>query len=644
MKPIFLILLATSLATVSLRAQTNSPAVAAPMDVTAAVLKGVDYFRAQAVTNSEGWFFPPGNSQRVTGYTNYVARYKEIEITVPGYKYETYETVVAGNTPSDPVQKVTRLRIIGLDPSKDRKITREVADPNGPIVKTVQLAIFEKGDGNIWSAGTLGLNGWTILALRRCGIAGDDPLVATPAGNLAQILWLYGLPDHLGDLAGLTAAFAVMPGDDYKRLTEQCASKLLDAQIVSGPATGLWGPLAIQPAMAAGFLKTLTRLGEEKKSLQAELALEQRKPKPTARRKSLEDQIQQVEARLGSLQSDLQRITQFGLRMYESVSGNARNGFTRLINQADQILLEGLPYLVQNQIGADLESTASAILALRVAFENGRLPMKTWRPETPKPAGPGMPPPAQDFPPARDVRDVLALTARVVGAARNASGQFPEMNVHQPVTDFAWFKSMPQVKPELMPKLAQPVTLASTVRGAAILANIQMMQAGLPKPTALETEACRALIPGMLQNKPLAAASDVARAPYNALLQTTALRNAKGKCLRQEFSTWNDIAEWLTSKQNPTGTWGRPSQRAVIASTSLISLREALGDMKAGDYAKSYDKPHLSPALLARGFQATYNALEEPSFTVAALLFLADGLPEGWIPSVAGGAADKIAP
>lgn len=644
MNLVLVVLLAITTGTVSLSAQTNVPAVATPLDVTAAVLKGVDFFRRQAVTNHESWLYPPGSSSRVSGYTNYVARYKEIEITIPGYKYETYETVAPGDSPSAPLQRVTRNRIVGLDPSKDRKITREVSDPNGSIVRTVQSAVYERGDGNIWHAGTLGHNGWAILALRRCGVAGDDPLVDTPASNLAQILSLYGLPDHLYDLAGLTAAFAVLPGDDYRRLTEQCASKLLDAQIVTGPATGLWGPLAIQPAVAAGFLKTLTRLGDEKKSLQAELALEQRKPKPTARRKTLEEQIQRVDARLDGFQNDLLRITQFGLRMFDSLGAVNRNGLIRLKNQADQIWLEGLPYLVQNQIGADIESTAYAILALRVAFENGRLPMKSWRPDAPKPAGPGQPLPTQDFPPAREIRDVLALTVRAVGAARNANGQFPELNFHQPVTDFAWFKSLPQVRPELMPKLAQPVTLASTVRGAAILANIQMIQAGQPRPTALETEACRALLPGLFQGKPLAGSNDVVRAPYHAVWQTTALRNAKGQCLRQDFSTWNDVAEWLTNKQNPTGTWGRPAKRAVIASTSLITLRESLGDMKAADLAKSYDKPHLSPTILSRGFHATYSALEEPTFTIAALLLLSDGLPEGWTPSLVSDITAPVAP
>lgn len=623
--------LCTLLATLSASAQSN-----APIDVTGAVLKGVDFFRAQALTNEDGWFFPPGYDAKVTGYTNRTVRLKEIEIIIPGYKYEPYEVLVPGRSPGDPMQRVTRQRVVGLDPSKNQKTTKEVSDPNGPIVREVQTAIYAKDTGCLWRYGGWGNNAWTILALRRCGVDGADPLVDQPAGNLASLVGLYGLPDYTYDLAGLTAAFAVMPGDDFKRLTEQCASKLLDAQLTTGPGTGLWGPVAFNPAMASAFLKLLTKLGDDKKALQNELLVEQRKTpggKPSARAKTLSENIERINGRLGDLQGDVHRITQLGLLMYDSLGSPRRHNLVYLQYQGQRLGMEGLPYLVQNQIGADLDSTAVAVLALRVAFENGRLPLKTWRPTPPKQGGPGAPPSTTDFPPPRDTREILGLAAQRLNAARTADGQFPELNVHQAVPDFAWFKSLPQVKPDSIPKLAQPVTLASTVRGAATLANIQMIQTGAAKPTALEDAACRALLPDLYVGRPLANSNDVIRTPYNVLLQSTALRNLKGRCLRTDFNTWNEVADWLIGKQGKEGGWGRTSRWVFLPSTSLLALREALADMKPQDVANSYDKPHMSVGWLTPGHLLKYVEKEDAYFTAIALLFLADGLPEGWNPN-----------
>ena len=617
------------------QAQTNALVITPPVDVALAVLKGIDFFRAQAATNDEAWLFHPIPGQRVSGYTNRTERFKEVEYTIPGRKFEEYEVLVPGTSSGEPLRTEKRYRVVGLDPSKDRKETRLTSDPNGPIVREFQSAIYEKDQGCRWRYGSLGNNGMAILALRRCGIKADDPLVYTPASNLAGILLTYGLPDNLHDLAWLTAGFAVMPGDGFKKLTEECAAKLLDAQITTGPAAGLWGPAAVNTPMVAALLKTFSRLGEAKQALQAELVLAQSKKSKT-KVQQIESDIERIDNRVTALQDDARRVTQLGLRLFDSLGPAYQLGRLYLQNHEGQYLgIEGLPYLIHNQIGADLDSTAKAIFALRVAFENGRLPLKTWRPDPPKPANPGAPSPVQEFPPGRATREVLTLAAQAITAARTAAGQWPELNIHQTVSDFTWLKSMSQVKPELIPKLAQPVTLASTVRGAATLANIQMMQTGAAKPTALENPACRALVPDLLAGKPLANSNDVIRTPYQVLLQTTALRTNRGKSLRTDFTTWNDVAEWVIGKQAESGAWGRVNKMVFMPSTSLVALREALGEMQSQDLEKNYDKPHLCTGFLAPGWQIkyTYTEPEQSYFTAAALLFLADGLPDNWTPT-----------
>ena len=271
-----------------------------------------------------------------------------------------------------------------------------------------------------------------------------------------------------------------------------------------------------------------------------------------------------------------------------------------------------------------------------MAFENGRLPLKTWRPDPPKPASPGSAP-AAEFPAPREAREALALATKAIAAARTKEGLWPELNIHQPVTDFAWLKAIPQIKPELFPKLRQPFTLASTIHGAAALANIQMLQTGSAAPTALENPLCRPLVQDLLQGKPLAGSNEVSRTGFDVAFQTTSLHTRRGKSLRPDFAQWNPLADWLVSQLTPAGSWGRVNRFAFMPGTSLAALHEVLPPVEPKDMGGLYDKPHLSTGFSRRADQYEYvnGEYETAYFTLAALLFLADGLPDGWTPAAA---------
>jgi len=613
--------------------ETNTPAV----DVTAAVTLGVDYLRGEAAQHEDGWIFRPIVSNRIIGQTNATLRFKAVEVTIPGYKYETYETLVPGNSPAEPMRRETRSRVVGLDPSKDTKVTREYRDAKGPIERVVPVNVYERDPSRQWSYGDLGNNGLAIVALRRCGLRADDPLVATVASSLARVILTYGIPDNTHDLAGITAGFAVTPGDDYQRLTEQCAAKLMDAQITTGPASGLWGPVSTSPAMLSAFLKVLSRLADEKTALQKDLAEAARpatKGKPSAKTARIEEDIKRLDARMAALQEEAGRVTLLGLQLYKAF-GYDFQGRGRITVQGDYLIFPGWPYLVHNQLTADLESTAEAIFALRIAFENGRLPAKTWRPDPPKPAGPGVPSAPAEFPPSRTAREVVELAAKAVTAGRLANGQWNELNVCQPVTDFVWLKAMVQVKPELFPKLPSRVTLPSVVRGAAVLANIQTLQTGQARVTALENPACQPLFRELFQGKCSLITSNDVRSPYDALLQCGVPRNPRGKSLRTDFTAWNEVGDWLSRRANKTGAWGRTNAWTVMPSTSLMALKETIPPIDLLAINKNYDKPHLNPSYFYKGYWPRhFGSLEATYFTTAALMFLSDGLPEGWTPAV----------
>jgi len=639
-------LIAVSLAAGVFAAESTStkpPASAAPMDVSAAVARGVEFFRAQATpqpgTNESGWLFHPlpGNFAQVVGWKTNSVHFKIVEITIPGYSYEDpYEVLVPGPSPTDPLVKQIRYRTIRHDPSKDRKESREVHDPKGPIVHEIPYPIWDKDYGDRWPYGGIGNNGLAILALKRCGVKFEDPLLNQTAYNLARLINSFGYPDATHDLAWLTAGFAVMPGDDFKRLTEQCAAKLLDGQLTTGPAAGLWGPVCVNTAMGSALIKTLGKWGEERKALHKELLEEQAKKvkgKQTTRAQRLEDDLAKLDARLTDLQENSSRIAQLGLLLFD-IFGHVQHGMDNwgrrvLQYQGERFGIENLPYVIQNQMSTDLQSTSLALFALRSAYENGRLPMKTWRPEGTKViTGPGAPPPAppSDFPPPREARDVIALAAKALTTARPADGQWPELNIHQRVTDYVWLKSIPQVISNEFPKLPQPVTLASVCQGAAALANIQFMQTGKAGATALENAACRSMIQELTATK-YVPTNIAVRLPYDALLQLTAPRTKAGKTLRTDFTTWNQLADWVLLQQNASGEWGGEKGKVLMPSTSLFALRTVLKDIKDADIVKMYDKPHLTPAFFHPGNKYRYSASEAAYFTAAALLYLSDGIP-----------------
>ncbi|MCG3149037.1 MAG: hypothetical protein PCFJNLEI_02489 [Verrucomicrobiae bacterium] len=646
MKTTLALLLAVSLSGHLRATETNSTS---PVDVTSAVARGIQFFRDYATpqigTNENSWLFHPlpGNFAQVIGWKTNDVRYKEITVTIPGYQYaDPYEVLVPGASPTDPLVRQTHYRSVTRDPSKDRQETRLTPDPNGPITRPYFTPIFDKDSGERWPYGGLGNNGLAILALRHCGVKHDDPLVSTPAYNLLHIVNSFGIPDNTHDLAWLTAGFAVMPGSEFKELTEQFASKLLDGQITTGPGTGLWGPVCVNTAMGSALIKTLGKWADDKKALRLELNAELAKKttgKPTTRAQRLEAELEALDTRLTDLQEKSSRITQNGLLLY-NIFGHRSLGWDawgrRTLNhQGERFNIELFPYIIQNQISADLQSTALALYALRIAFENGRLPLKTWRPETPRPVNTPAAP-SSDFPPPREARDVIALAARALTAARPTDGQWPELNFHQPVTDYAWLKSITQVNPTEFPKLPQPVTLVSICNGTAALANIQIIQTGKAVPTPLESATCRPLFQDLQAGK-LILTNFLSRLPYDALLQCTAPRTKTGKTVRTDFTDWNAMANWLIQQQTASGEWGRTKGQVFMPSTSLVALRQVLKEINDAEIKQLYDKPHLAPAFFFAGNRFRYNAAEAPYFTAAALLFLAEGLPAAPV-------ADKSAP
>lgn len=166
------------------------------------------------------------------------------------------------------------------------------------------------------------------------------------------------MPDGTWDLAWMTAAFAVLPGQTFGELAERCASKLMDGQIAAGECTGMWGPVCVNPAVLSPVCKVVIGLADEKAKMDAtvkpELQASMKGGKGSRKISKAEEEQIRLEQALVQLQRESARVSQVGLRLFGAMAGaislEAANGA--------QTRIQGHPYLIHNQALADMDSTA----------------------------------------------------------------------------------------------------------------------------------------------------------------------------------------------------------------------------------------------------------------------------------------------
>ena len=451
----------------------------------AAIARGVAYLKERSAADPEGWIVPPYRSRTILGYTNVVKRFSMRP--TPLYEFETY--TVYRRAPGESSQSSKALVPVQLQRVK-RMISKEGGpermeeDPNGPISQTVQAPIYGGAGGNTWFFGRLGQNAMALYALRSAGVPGDDPAVSKLAGNLAEFVQLYGMPDATWDLAWLAAAFSRLSGQQAEELTRQLASKLLDGQITDGAARGLWGPCCIN-------LPLLNALMEQEEELAFGKDKAPAGARPTARSARAADKAAakaeeakgRVQAMAAAIQADIHRVSMLASKLDEIDAWEMGLGDG---NSAPVISLTGLPDYVLNQISADLESTALVLFALREVADAGRLPEKTWRPESLKTGKARIPPP-------ETAEAVVARAVHALAQLQGADGGWTEANMHQPVKVFDRYgKMMPGIPVNVISfkPLASPQTAASCLQGysallnAARIAGVAKVQTKFPRNLA----------------------------------------------------------------------------------------------------------------------------------------------------------------
>ena len=447
--------------------------------VRTALASGAEYLLRNADTNYLHYVAPPRSTRVQTGWEKtwqVPVHYKYVEYDQPiyehKYEYEEYEVFVvgaAGSTTARQVQKVKRRRqrVVGTKQVGTRKAKRLVHDPNGPIVQqhTRHSGPIYGPGAEWWPDHLPGDNSLALLALLKSGVPQSDERLVKLADALNDYVSYYGVSDLTWNIGWMAAAFANLHEKRYVESRDLLISRILDGQIATGPARGMWGPICINMEILPVLLEHERRMGESLAEMKKTLPRKLAQTKSASKQDRLRQEVEQAESGVQAIAKLYKPVTQQGLR-FESLM----NTFRLRQNHWEEDVRHtaGLPYYIYNQQLADLESTALAMYAIREAAANDCLPSVTQVPDLS--GGRQMNVRRSPLQPQKSSR-MLARAAAALAALQQRDGSFDQCNIHQPLTAFQSFGLEPLPKKEHPKSLPSVRTAATTALGYSALSS-----------------------------------------------------------------------------------------------------------------------------------------------------------------------------
>jgi hypothetical protein len=329
------------------------------------------------------------------------------------------------------------------------------------------------------------------------------------------------------------------------------AGKLLDGQIDTGSAAGLWGPVCVNTELLAAMTR--------KKGDYSAFYLAAKAKYAARKKESYQKKAEQALAALRTFENLSRRVSMQAEKM---AGGTNSIRFEEERGIVHPFGLPALPSWIFNQRSADMESTAIAMYALRVAAGQKLIPMKTWRPLDER---------NRPLTSPRRARDVLVNAVTAIQRAQRREG-WTELNQHQPVTDFdkiEGIKGVPVDRRSFVP-LDSPMTSLSSAQGYAIFSYYATMVgvSGL-NPYARNVKAGNASVKAILAK---GFEDPGTKTPPTCdlcffLSETPDLGNPKF-----DLNAWSPIAKYLANTQNEDGSWGTTRPYGIKKEPS--SLRE----------------------------------------------------------------------
>lgn len=395
----------------------------------------------------------------------FTVRYKKVIVTVPVYKnhYKTQEVIVPVKQGSITVmKKVTRKVLVRREQIGEKKVERLQRDPEGDIEKTHTRVKITRGPGgpDIETMNWTGRNAMALYALLEAGVDPNKvPALDEMATSLNGQLHQHGLPDDTFDLAWATAALSRYPGGRYHSTVQDLTGRLIAGQCEENEGRGLWGPVCVNSRQLKAVILEFERVQAAADKLKREGKLAKKGEEP------------------GKLQLELQTAQEQVAWVFSLISRNgpwfslATRRWT-IQGAGEDVpgrVVAGWPYNAYQSTMVDLQSTALALFALRVAHEHNALPesfdFQKLRGVTDKPLARPM-----------QTRSQLTQTLQTLSRMHDPRKGWDEGIVWQTNTTFArlndTYKGQPVPIPKVLDSRATPICNA---HAASALADLSIL-------------------------------------------------------------------------------------------------------------------------------------------------------------------------
>jgi hypothetical protein len=429
------------------------------IEVTLAMEKGLAYLTGLWAQDPEGWPSPPVRQRKLIGYKKEPRKYRVVMVEVPVYEWhdeikEVFKDVKVGSegiTTRQKVKEKVKVRGKQIETRQEERHYRD--DKNGTVELMTSIPQYEDGGPDFWRANNFGHNALAMYAMMEAGLDTGDPTLNQLFEYLTDIYTTFGLPDRTWDLAWSVCAFARSGIQENKDFAKLLAAKLAGGQLQNGEGKGLWGPLSMDPYL----IKTMLAYNIEHNEDHAEAKLKFEESGNLSFSNKMDIALENV--RRTNLLKDAYSMllkapdaTYFGAIPLTDPGGVLKD-----------IKIMGLPYYPFTQANADLESTLVALYALGVAMKYGALPDRTTTLElevlrSRKTFGRSVP-----------IMTVITNAAAAIAKRQLQTGDFDEMNLVQPVTEYTQdliIRGVP-ANASTFPKLPSNTSLADTAKGIA---------------------------------------------------------------------------------------------------------------------------------------------------------------------------------
>ena len=540
-------------------AQSMEKGLPDKIEITLAMQKGLKYLTDEWTKDPEGWPSPPVRQRKLIGYKKEPRKYRVVMVDIPVYEWhdevrEVFKNVKVGSegiTTRKKVKEKVRVRGKQIDTRQEK---RHYRDKNGTVELMTNIPQYEDGGPDYWRANNFGHNALAMYAMMEAGLDTGDPTLNQLFEYLADFYNTFGLPDRTWDLAWSICAFARSGIQENKDFAKKLAAKLAGGQLQYGEGKGLWGPISIDSFL----VKSMLAYNIEHNSDHAEAKLKFDETGKLSFQNKMDIALEHVR-KTNLLKDAYSMILKFPDATYFTAHYLKDPG-----GVMKDIRVTGAPYYPFTQANADLESTLLALYALGVAMKHGALPDKTTTLQMEVIRS------RKSFGRAIPIQTIVGNAAAAIARRQKNTGDFDQMNLIQPVTDYTedlLIRGVPANR-STFKKLPSHSSLADTAKAiAALEAAAAMGGPNVARGIANNRNAAIARFKPKLADTLYLGDIDLSKNSTTGLFDISMAISAPAPVSPDKVEFLGTLSRFLVDNQGGNGAWREKYSRAFFPSS-----------------------------------------------------------------------------